>query len=141
MYEECDTIEDIIYLFFYMNILKSIGAVVAGFVTVVILSVVTDKIMEATGVFPSPSDTGLFVTWMLVVALIYRSVYAVIGGYVTALCAPHNPLKHVHVLAVFGVIGGVTGVIVGWDLSAHWYPIALAVTAYPLTYWGGKMRV
>ena len=123
-----------------MNTLKSIGAVVAGFITVVILSVGTDKIMEAVGIFPPPSEAGLFVTWMLVVALVYRSVYAVVGGYVTALCAPSNPLKHVKILGVFGIIGGVAGVIVGWDLSAHWYPIALAVTAYPLTYWGGKLH-
>jgi hypothetical protein len=121
------------------NTLKSIGAVVAGFVTVVILSLLTDTILEQVGIFP-PIGTGLFVTWMLVLAFIYRSVYAVVGGYVTAALAPDRPMHHVTILGILGIIGGTLGVIAGWDLSAHWYPIALAVTAFPLTWWGGKLK-
>lgn len=36
-----------------MGKLKSIGSVVVGFLTVAILSVVTDKILEKLGYFPS----------------------------------------------------------------------------------------
>lgn len=121
--------------------LKGIFAVVAGFLTVALLSVITDTILEAIGLFPQPTEEGLFVTWMLIVAFIYRSVYAVLGGYITAKLAPSNPMKHVKVLAVLGTIGGILGVIVGWNLSQHWYPIALAITAYPLVWWGGKYRL
>lgn len=121
------------------NILKSIGSVIAGFLTVAILSVVMDKIMEGTGIFPPPSDQGLFVTWMLVVALAYRSVAAIVGGYVTASLAPHNVMKHVFVLAVLGTLGGIAGVIAGWNLSQHWYPIAIAVTGFPLVWLGGTL--
>ena len=122
-----------------MTILKSIGAIFAGFITVAGLSVLTDSILESAGVFPPPSDAGLFVTWMLVLALIYRSVYAVVGGYVAAKLAPSKPMLHVTILGILGTLGGIAGVIVGWDLSDHWYPIALAVTAYPLVYLGGKL--
>lgn len=122
------------------NLSRSITAVVAGFLTVALLSIVTDRILEAIGVFPAPTETGLFVTWMLALALLYRSVYAVAGGYVTSWLAPQNPMKHVKVLGILGLIGGVTGVIVGWNLSQHWYPITLAVTAFPLTWWGGKLK-
>ncbi len=120
------------------SIFKSIGAVVAGFLTVALLSVATDYALEAVGIFP-PIGDGLFVTWMLALALFYRSVYAVAGGYVTAKLAPRNPSRHVMVLAILGTIGGVVGVFAGWNLSAHWYPIALAVTAYPLVWAGGKL--
>lgn len=120
--------------------LKSIGAVLAGFLTVVILSTLTDAILEKLGVFPPISSAGLFVTWMLILAFAYRSAYTVLGGYVTAMLAPKNPVNHVRTLGVLGTIGGVLGVIAGWNLSAHWYPIALAVTAFPLTWWGGKLR-
>ncbi|MBC7836532.1 hypothetical protein H7X87_02025 [Acetobacteraceae bacterium] len=122
-----------------MTILKSIGAIVAGFLTVVILSVGTDYILEALGVFPPASEQGLYVTWMLVLAFIYRSIYTVAGGYVTAMLAPANPLRHIIVLGVLGTLGGIVGVFVGWDLSSHWYPIALAVTAFPLIWLGGKI--
>jgi hypothetical protein len=37
------------------NTLKSIGAVVGGFLTVVILSVGTDTVLEQMGIFPSIS--------------------------------------------------------------------------------------
>lgn len=125
-----------------MNKLKSIGAVVAGFLTVAVLSTVTDAILEGTGIFPSAQyqmENGSPV-WLLLTALIYRSIFAVAGGYVTAWLAPQNPMKHVKILAVLGTIGGVIGIFAGWQFGNHWYPIALAVTAYPLVYWGGKLQ-
>ena len=123
-----------------MYILKSIGAVVAGFATVFILSIGTDFLLEKLGIFPLPSEQGLFITWMLVVAFAYRSVYAVLGGYITAMLAPDKPMRLVTILGIIGTIVGFVGVYVGWNLSHHWYPIALAVTAFPLVWLGGKLR-
>ncbi len=122
----------------YMNFLRSLGAVTGGFVVVVMLSVGTDSVLERMHIFPS-SDDGLFITWMLVLAFVYRSLYTVLGGYVTAYLAPFAPMRHVFVLAVIGTLGGIAGVFAGWDLSPHWYPIVLAVTAFPLVWWGGYM--
>jgi hypothetical protein len=117
--------------------LKSILAVLAGFLTVVLLSVATDAILESAGIFP---EQGLFVTWMLVLAFAYRTIYNVLGGYVTASIAPANPLRHAIILGCLGTVGGIAGTIVGWDLSQHWYPIALAVEAVPTCWLGGKLR-
>ena len=122
-----------------MTIGRSIGAVFGGFLTVVIFSVGTDAILEFIGIFPPP-DQGFFITWMLVVALMYRSIYTVAGGYVTARLSPVNPMKHVKILASIGTAAGVAGVYIGWDLSQHWYPIALAITAFPLTWLGGWLK-
>lgn len=116
--------------------LQSIGAVLAGFITVVILSVATDTILESLGIFP---EQGLFITWMLVVALLYRCLYTVIGGYITARLAPRNPLRHSIILGCIGTVAAIMGTIVGWNLSQHWYPIALVVTAIPCTLLGGKL--
>ncbi|TSC85618.1 MAG: hypothetical protein G01um10148_1004 [Parcubacteria group bacterium Gr01-1014_8] len=124
-----------------MTILKSIGAVLAGLITVVVLSMGTDWVLEQVGIFPPVSDQGLFVTWMLVVAFLYRSLYAIVGGYVTAMLAPDEQMRHVKILAVLGVIGGIAGVVAGWNLSQHWYPTLLAVTAFPLVWLGGKLRM
>ncbi len=122
-----------------MKTLKSIGAVLAGLLTVVILSVATDAILEKLGVFP-PQNKGLFITWMLVLAFFYRGIYTIIGGYITARLAPANPMRHVTILGIIGIVLGTLGVIVGWDLSQHWYPISLAIAAFPLTWLGGKLR-
>jgi hypothetical protein len=121
-----------------MKTLKSIGAVVAGFLTVVLLSVVTDAILEKTGVLP-PVSGAPYVTWMLLLALAYRSVFTVAGGYVTARLAPDRPMRLVTILGILGTIGGIAGVVGGWNLSAHWYPIALAIGAFPCVWLGGKL--
>lgn len=125
-----------------MKTLKSIGAVLGGFLIVVILSVATDTVLEKTGIFPPPTE-GLFVTWMLVLAFVYRTVYTILGGYATATLAPANPTKHVTILGVIGTIMGCIGIYVGtvqYQLSPMWYPIALAVAAFPSVWLGGKLK-
>jgi hypothetical protein len=122
-----------------MSYFKSIGAVVAGLLTVVILSMGTDVVLEQLGIFP-PISGGLFVTWMLALALAYRTAYTILGGYVTARLAPHSAMKHVWALALIGQVGGIAGAVGGWDLSAHWYPIAIAVLAIPSVWLGGWLK-
>jgi hypothetical protein len=118
-----------------INTVKSIGAIVAGFVVVAALSIGVDFIFNylnipSKSVVPTP-------TWFLILAFIYRSIFTVAGGYVTALVAPINKMRHVVVLGILGVLGGIAGVIGGWNLSDHWYPVALAISAFPLIYVGG----
>jgi hypothetical protein len=119
-------------------LLKSIGAVLAGFFTVFVLSVVTDMVLEALHIFP-PHGEGLFITWMLVLALVYRCAYTVLGGYVTARLAPEYPVRHAVILGCIGTVAAIAGTIIGWNLSQHWYPIALVITAVPCTWLGGKL--
>lgn len=119
--------------------LKSIVAILAGIMTIVLLSTGTDILLETLGIFPAP-EKGLSIPWMLMLALIYRCVYAVVGGYITAVLAPSHGTRHAIILGVIGIIVSLIGVIVAWDLSPHWYPIALAITALPCTWFGGKLR-
>jgi hypothetical protein len=118
------------------SIFKSIGAVVAGFVSVALLSVATDSVVETLGIFPGAAHPELYAPWMLGVAFSYRSVFTLVGGYLTARLAPNNSMRHVYVLMMLGLLGGVAGVISGWSLGNHWYPISLAVTG-PLFVWIG----
>lgn len=120
-----------------IKILKNATAVLMGVITVVVLSIGTDTILENLGVFP-PFGKELS-TWMLLLALVYRCVFTIAGGFVTAKFSNENPLRNVRILAIIGIIGGALGVVAGWDLSAHWYPIAIFLTAYPLTILGGKI--
>jgi hypothetical protein len=55
------------------------------------------------------------------------------------MLAPSNPLKHVKILGIIGTFAGIAGVFAGWNLSDHWYPIAIAATGYLFTYIGGKI--
>jgi hypothetical protein len=123
-----------------MKTVQQIGAVLAGFLTVAVLSIATDTVLEKTGIFPPPSDQGLFITWMLLLAFAYRSLYAVAGGYVCAALSAENKKRQVTILGILGTAGGIAGVVYGWNMSDHWYPIALAVTAFPLTWLGGSLK-
>ena len=121
------------------NFFKSIGAVLAGFVAVAILSVATDFIFETFGIFPGTAHPELYTSWMLGVALLYRSVFTIIGGYITAKLAPQNPMRHVYILVVLGLIGGIAGAVSGWHLGNHWYPVLLAITGPVFVWIGGKL--
>jgi hypothetical protein len=122
------------------DIFKSIWAVFAGMLIGAILSIGTDFLLESFGVFPPIAD-GLFVTWMLALALFYRCVFTILGGYVTSKLAPKNPMKHAVILGSIGVVVSAIGTIVAWDLSDHWYPIALILLTLPCTYLGAKLQM
>ncbi len=119
---------------------RSTGAVLAGFVAVVVLSLGTDQVLHWLQVYPpwgQPMAGGLFV-----VATAYRIVYTVLGGYLTARLAPHAPVRHALILGLVGLVPGVAGVMVAIakpELGPLWYPIALAVTGLPCAWLGGVL--
>ena len=87
-----------------------------------------------------PTEAGLFVTWMLALALFYRCIYTILGGYITARLAPNLPMQHALILGAVGVVAATAGTIAAWNMSSHWYPISLIITAVPCTWLGGKIR-
>jgi uncharacterized membrane protein len=115
--------------------------VLLGFFAVVILSLGTDEVLHLLKVYP-PWGEPMREPGLNLLALSYRIVYTVIGGYLAARFAPRNPIRHAFVLAVIGLIMGVLGVVAtsGMDLGPRWYPIAIAVTALPCTLLGGVLH-
>lgn len=125
------------------NTLKSIGTVLAGFITVVVLSIGTDAVLEAIKFFPPQNEPGSYTQWMLLIALLYRSIYTVAGGYVAAVLAPDRPMRHAVILGILGIAAGTLGAAANWDktgASTAWYPIALVIAALPCTWLGGKLK-
>jgi hypothetical protein len=107
----------------------------------VVLSFGTDLALHAAGVFPAlgqKMSDALFV-----LATVYRTLYGVVGSYVTARLAPDRPMGHALVGGLIGVAMSTLGAVVTWntDLGPHWYPLALIVTAMPTAWLGGKLRV
>ena len=123
------------------GVLRRVGPVLAGLLTTVVLSVATDAFMHASGIFPplgQPMHPALFL-----LALVYRSAFGVLGGFVTARLARHRPMRHVAVLASIGVVLSALGAIATWDAGPEfgpkWYPLAVVLTAFPTTWWGGLL--
>ncbi|HSX39102.1 MAG TPA: hypothetical protein VLI92_00740 [Candidatus Saccharimonadales bacterium] len=122
-------------------VLKNVFAVIAGFITVFVLSTVTDLILQVLKLFPDQNYKTAYVWYLLLIALIYRCIYTVLGGYVTAKISANKPLVQVTILGILGTIAGIGGIIAGWKYGAHWYAIALAVTAFPCIWLGYKIFV
>jgi hypothetical protein len=122
------------------RLLHSAGAILAGFLCVAVLSLGTDQILHVLDVYPPWGEPMRDFDDNLL-ALSYRSVYAVIGGYVTARLAPSAPLRHVLILGCIGTILSALGAYaaITLDMGPAWYPVALVVTALPLTWLGGSL--
>ena len=118
---------------------KSIWAVVAGVLVIIIVTTLVDSALHATGVFPpmdQPIDDALSL-----LATSYRIAISVGGAWLTARLAPEKPMKHAMILGYVGTVLGLVGVVVTWNLGLgpRWYPIALAVLAIPQCWVGGKI--
>jgi len=117
---------------------KSIGAILAGLITLVILSIATDVILETTGLMQiDPFDANPW--WLIVIVIIYRNVYSTAGCYLAARLAPNKPMRHAMILGFIGFVLTIVGAIVMWDVPPHWYPITLAVLALPSAWLGGRL--
>lgn len=123
------------------SLLKSIGAVLAGVLAVFILSLTTDVVMHATGIFPPWFQPMAGALWAL--ALAYRVVYGIAGGYITARLAPGRPIRHALILGVIGLVLSIAGVAANWnqgpEFGPRWFSVALVVTALPCAWLGGKL--
>ena len=122
---------------------RSILALVAGFILVVVLSIATDLILRAVGLLPplgQRTSNGL-----LFLATAYRTLYGIAGSYVTARLAPYRPMQHALVGGFIGLILSIAGAIATWShpetFGAHWYPIALVLLALPTAWAGGRIRL
>jgi hypothetical protein len=122
------------------NILRSTGAVLAGFFVVVVLSLATDQLLHVLNVYP-PWGQPMHDPSLNLLALSYRIVYTVLGSYITARLAPRNPMRHALILGVVGFVVGSAGAIatLPMKLGPNWYPIAIALTALPCAWLGGVL--
>lgn len=126
------------------NLLRSIGAVIGGLVLIILLSSLTDAVLEASGIFPSAAEqqrSGFNEGWMQGLAIAYRFLYAVLGGYVTAKLAPARSMVHVIVLASLGTVLGILGTLAVASLGIFsvWYLTVLIVTSFLAVWLGGKL--
>jgi hypothetical protein len=121
---------------------RSIFAVLAGIVVGVALTVATDAVLHLVGFFPPLGQTTP--DKPLAVATAYRIVFSILGAYIIARLAPNRPMFHSLISGAIGIVVSTIGAIATWNhvppLGAHWYPVALIVTALPCAWIGAKLR-
>ncbi len=122
---------------------RSVLAVLAGFVVIFVLSIGTDQILHATGVYPPWGQT--MADSLFALATVYRILYGVLGCWVTARLAPDRPMAHAMALGVIGVLLSLAGLVFarkqGPEFGPLWYSIAIVAIALPCAWLGGRIRL
>lgn len=121
---------------------RSLVALFAGLFLNAALSTATDVVLSVAGVFPALSEYGkadAFTNPMLALALLYRTLFGVLGCYVTARLAPRRPMFHSLTLGAIGFAIGVAGAITMWNGSSAWYAISITLVTLPAAWIAGAL--
>lgn len=121
------------------HILRSVGAVLAGFIFIGITHTGVDAILENIGVLPKGNlhvGTGL-----ILMVIGYRAVLSLIGCYITARLAPNSPMKHALALGIVGLLLSTVGAVVtaNLNLGPSWYAWTLVAISLPIAWVAGKL--
>jgi hypothetical protein len=122
--------------------LRSAGAVLAAVLVNAVASVATDQLFHALDVYPT-WGAPMYDTGDNLLALGYRTLYAILGGWLAARLAPDAPLRHALLFGAIGVVlSGAAAffTITRFDLGPDWYPLLLVAVALPSAWLGGTLR-
>jgi hypothetical protein len=120
---------------------RSVAAVFAGLVAIFVLSMGTDAVLHATGLFPPVGQ--VMSARLFALALGYRIVWSIFGCYLAARLAPEHPMRHAIILGAIGILLSSAGAAATWDrgpeFGPHWYPLALIAVSLPCAWVGGRL--
>jgi hypothetical protein len=117
---------------------RSVAAIVVAVIANAGFSLATDQLFHVLGVYPAWGQP-MYEPGLNALALGYRIIFGVVAGVVVARLAPRAPMHHAAILGVIGAILATLGAVAAltqYDFGPAWYPIALALVAYP-TVWIG----
>jgi hypothetical protein len=127
------------------RLLRSIGAVLAGMLVGIALTIGADIALHSMGVFPPWGQSMVGFDGPLLLATVYRTVFGIVASYIIARLAPDRPMQHALVGGLVGLVVSIVGAAVTWNkgpaFGPHWYPLALIVLAMPQAWLGGKLRL
>jgi hypothetical protein len=119
---------------------RSVGAVLAGIAAGAVLSLATDQLLHAAGVF-APWGQVTRRPGPYAAAIVYRCAYAILGFWLTARIAPRRPMRHVGAAAAVAMVASIGGVLAALDsdMGPIWYPVGIALTTLPCAWLAGVL--
>jgi hypothetical protein len=81
---------------------RSLAGLLAGMLVGIVLTLGTDIVLHAMGVFPPWGESMAGFEGALLLATVYRTVYGVAACYIIARLAPDRPMQH-------ALVGGIIG--------------------------------
>ena len=122
--------------------LRSVLAVFAGFLAIVVSTTAIDVVLHATHVFPPWGEANP--DSLLALATAYRIVCSIGGCYLAARLAPDRPMQHALALGIVGVVVSLVAALATWNagpaFANHWYPLALVAVSLPCAWVGGRLE-
>ena len=121
--------------------IRSIFAVVGGFLVTAVLSLGADGVLVnlAAGSFTKSGQTeSLF---LLVLMLFYTLFFLAFGGYVTALIAKRAELAHALVLGLLGLALSVFAAMQNAETMPLWWHLTFLILLVPAVLVGGSLRM
>jgi hypothetical protein len=113
---------------------RILAAVVAGYVLIGVLVVITDQIFNM--LIPGFKLMTMPPLYYFAISLFTDFVYSIAGGYLCAWIARDRAWKATTALMIFGSLIGLISQIVLWTTVPHWYGVALLVL-FPIGVWLG----
>jgi hypothetical protein len=121
------------------NIGRSVGAVLAGYIVIGILVVLTDQIWSRS--VPGFSSLPQPPTYYFAITLLTDFLYSAVGGWVAIRIGQRRQLQHAVGLIIFGELIGIATQIALWSTVPHWYGVSILIL-YPVGVWlGAKLAI
>lgn len=119
--------------------LRSVLAVVAGFVVIGILAFGTGKLVQSMS--PAQFDAAGNPTTMpmMLLQLAYVGVYATFGCWLAGRLAPSRPMAHALVVGVLGLALNVPSAMALRDTHPMWYLVVGIATTMLWAWLGGRL--
>jgi hypothetical protein len=119
--------------------LRSVLAIVAGFVVIGCLVGLTDLAMHSLFVGRYGPNGSVSDAVVLAITEIYVFVYATAGCWLCARIAQRRPMFHALVLGVLGLVFNVVGSYMAWKLFPAWYHVVALILVMPAAWLGGRI--
>jgi hypothetical protein len=116
------------------QMVRIIGAVLAGWVAVGVLVVLTDLVFGAA--IPGFQTMATPPLYYFVIVTFTDTLYSIAGGYLCAACARASARAATLGLMIFGEIAGIVSTSLRWHAQPHWFAVAL-LALFPLAVWIG----
>jgi hypothetical protein len=120
-------------------LVRSILAIVTGFLVIGVLSFGTDAVLASAGVFP-PRGQPVTSVGLLLLVTAYVAVYAIFGCWLTAYLAPGHPMRHALILGALGFAFNVMGALANRGTMPDWFLLLSLALVMPYAWIGGRLR-
>jgi hypothetical protein len=123
-----------------MNALRSVVAVGAGFFTTTVSALAGDYALRSWMRAEFEPDGSVSGSTVLVITLIYASIFGAVGAYIAAWIGQVRPMLHAGIVGTVMLVSTALATIMTWGTAPPWYHIATLALVLPVALIGGKVR-